>query len=146
MSEEPPVSPKPQDSQAQIRTLLAEFITRAEDGLLANIAIAFTTRTGVADVYSSPMSPVSMNHLLKLFDRRVNQAYDRALRAVDKSKAPASPTGSVKTNSPAAQAAALLPRKVRRQVLAAAKRANKKNGKKVTGQPSVVAAAPGKTQ
>lgn len=144
MSEQTQVSPTPQE---QIKILLEEFSKRAADGKLANLAIAFTTREGVADVYSSPMSPVSMCHLSKLFDRRVNMAYDKALRSADKAKqAATSPTGSVKVNSPAARVAAQLPRKVRRQVLAEAKRRNKKNGNKPAGQQPSVIANPGKTQ
>jgi hypothetical protein len=113
-------------AQENIRELLLQFTERNEKGQLANLAIAFTSVNGAADVLSSRMSPVSMCHLLKLFERRVNASYDKALKGADQPRQPVSPTGPMRTNSPKADGKLTgLPRNVRRQV----KRAQEKEAK-----------------
>lgn len=107
--------------------LLRQFLQRAERGELTAVVIGFVTKEGAASVQSSPMTAITMNHIQRLLDRKVDRLYDRALAVADM---PRSPTG-IGVRTQAAQSPAVqLPRKVRRQVQAAQKRVLKKSLKR----------------
>lgn len=111
--------------------MLREFVAQAERGELGSIAVAFVRKDGGASVQSTPMPAATMNHLWRLFDRKVSRLYDRAATAAEQ---PRSPTGPVPAQNPVM---AQLPRKVRRQVEAKQRKMQKKAAKKskLSGPP-----------
>lgn len=117
---------KVSDQVDPVSKILREFTEQAERGELAAIAIGFIRKDGGASVQSTPMAAATMNHLWRLFDRKVSRLYDMAVSAAER---PRSPTGAVRAQSPTAPAVQL-PRKVRRQVEAKQRKMQKKAAKK----------------
>jgi hypothetical protein len=94
--------------------MLEEYLAKAKKGELQSIIIGFVRVDGGAAVQSTPMSPVMMNHLSTLLERRVAREYDRALAQANSARGGtgAGAVPEMPRQSPAAQ----LPRKVRRAV------------------------------
>lgn len=115
-------APQTDENQKKILDLLSVFQGRAEKGELQGISIAYLNKNGVADVLGTPMSVVSLNHLGRLFELRVVDAYKSAMA---KESATRSPTGAMRSNSPRAQIPPVdhqLPRKARRLLQKAQKK------------------------
>jgi hypothetical protein len=88
----PPVNP--------VVALLEGALERARAGDITNCALAYLTREGGSAVVSTPISPVMLGHLGRLFDQRVDEAYAAARQRQNEGL---SPTGAVRSNpSPAA--------------------------------------------
>ena len=128
----PPPAPGAARPPHPVEVTLTEFLGRARFGEFTAIVIGFIKADGGAAVQSTPMSPVMMNHLSKLLERRVSREYDRALaQNVARSGTGAGAVPEAPRTSPAVT----LPRKVRRSVkrkqnklqALAEKNANKKN-------------------
>lgn len=88
---------------------LEKYLELARKGEIQAVMLGYVQLNGGAAVQSTPMSPIMLNHLSTLLERRVAREYDRALA---KSSDAVSPTGPMRANSPKSE----LPRKVRRQV------------------------------
>lgn len=122
MTDEPRLSP-----QGQMVKMLADRLEQAKAGKLQSVMIGFVTTEGAAGVESSPMSPIMLNHLSFLLQRRVSGAYDRAAR----SEGPgAPPVGKVPSTAAGAKVIPKvdnnLPRKTRRQIAKQINKASKK--------------------
>ncbi len=88
----PPVNP--------VVALLEGALERAKAGDITNCALAYLTREGGSAVVSTPISPVMLGHLGRLFDQRVDEAYAAARQRQNEGL---SPTSAVRSNpSPAA--------------------------------------------
>lgn len=105
-------APAPAPRPNPIETMLSEFLGRARSGELTSLVICYANTAGGAAVQSSPMSPIMMNHLSKLLERRVTREYDQALTKANTPR-PGTGAGAVPEQ---ARVAAQLPRKVRRAV------------------------------
>lgn len=115
--------------EARIDKLLAEMHAMHAAGELQALVIGFVKKGGAAAVQSTPMSGVMMNHLSKLWERRVAREYDRALAQANGSRAT---TGAGAVPESARQPpGAALPRKVRRQVAAAQRKQHEQNQRKL---------------
>lgn len=114
---EPVSDPPTATPQSFCQPILESFLKMAAAGELQSILIAYVRVDGGAAVQSTPMNAVTVNHLCRLIDRRVNQQYDRVTAPAGSNR---SPTAGVPVNSPRAkeraEVAARLPRKVRRQL------------------------------
>lgn len=85
------------EARERILAMLDEFRKQAESGTLQGIAVAYLRKDGVADVLSTPMGIVSLNHLGRLFDLRVVAGYRNAMT---KESVNRSPTGAMRATSP----------------------------------------------
>lgn len=103
---------------------LEKYLARAKAGELQAVMIGLVQADGGASVQTTVMSPVMLNHLSTLLERRVAREYDRALA---KSSEPHSPTQGVRSNSPKAPA---LPRKMVRQIERAQKKESERLARK----------------
>lgn len=123
--EEPNKAPEASASpSARVGKLLEEMTALHAKGQLQALQVGYVRADGGAVVQSTPMSPVMLNHLSKLLERRVSREYDRALA---QASAPAAGTGAgAVPETPRNSVAAKLPRKVRRQVEKAQRKAAKK--------------------
>lgn len=114
--------------QEAIKRLLVEMISMFERGDLQSLVVGFVKTNGGAAIQSTPMSPVMMNHLSTLLERRVAREYDRALAQANSARA-GTGAGPVPETS-RKTAPAKLPRKVRRQVEKAQRRVLERSKKK----------------
>jgi hypothetical protein len=94
--------------------MLTEYLEKAKKGELQSLILGFVRVDGGAAVQSTPMSPVMMNHLSTLLERRVAREYDRALAQANNARV-GTGAGAVPETSRQSPAAKL-PRKVRRAV------------------------------
>lgn len=127
---ESPAAPEPapplETERPRINRVLAHLdpiLKMALAGELQGVMVGYMRVDGAATVSSSPMSPIMLNHMLKLFERRVNREYDRAVQGEQQAH---SPTNPMRSNSPK-PVLEQLPRKERRQVQAAQRRMVKKS-------------------
>lgn len=128
-SSEKPAPAAANGPKARIDKLLAEMLAMHAAGELQALVIGFVKKDGAAAVQSTPMSGVMMNHLSKLWERRVAREYDRALAQANGSRATTG-AGAVPESARQSHVAAL-PRKVRRQVLAAQKKEREQSQRKL---------------
>lgn len=75
--------------------LLEGALERAKAGDITNCALAYLTREGGSAVVSTPISPVMLGHLGRLFDQRIDEAYASARQRLSER---VSPTAAVRTN------------------------------------------------
>lgn len=94
---------------------LEKYLARAKAGEVQAVMIGLVQVDGGASVQTTVMSPVMLNHLSTLLERRVAREYDRALA---KSSEARSPTAGVRSNTPKPA----LPRKMVRQIERAQKK------------------------
>lgn len=112
---------------------LEKYLAMAKAGDLQSVMVGYVQMNGGAAVQTTPMSPVMLNHLSTLLERRVAREYDRALA---KSSEARSPTGAMRSNSP--KAAPPLPRKVRRQIEIAQKKEMERLGRKAKQNGAII--------
>lgn len=67
--------------QGKVVHMLMNALERAKAGKLQAVIVGYITTEGAAAVESTPMSPVMLNHVSYLLQRRVSNAYDRAAAA-----------------------------------------------------------------
>lgn len=113
---------------------LEKYLAMAKAGELQSVMVGYVQMNGGAAVQTTPMSPVMLNHLSTLLDRRVAREYDRALA---KSSDARSPTGAMRSNSPK-QPEPQLPRKVRRQIELAQKKERERLARKAKANGAII--------
>lgn len=128
-SETPAPSAAPAGPRAAIEKLLREMGAMLERGELQSLVVGFVKTDGGAAIQSTPMSPVMMNHLSTLLERRVAREYDRALAQANSARA-GTGAGAVPESSRKVPPVKL-PRNVRRQVSKAQKRLHDQNRRKI---------------
>lgn len=112
---------------------LEKYLAMAKAGELQSVMVGYVQMTGGAAVQTTPMSPVMLNHLSTLLERRVAREYDRALA---KSSEARSPTGAMRANSP--KQTLPLPRKMRRQIELAQKKEMERLAKKAKANGAII--------
>jgi len=112
-----------------IKKLLDTLQGMADKGELQGLVVGFIKMDGGAAIQSTPISPVLMNHLSRLLDRRVAREYDRALAQANGART-STGAGAVPESSRQSPAA-MLPRKVRRQVEKAQKKDHDRNRRRL---------------
>lgn len=115
--------------QEAIKRLLVEMISMLERGDLQSLVVGFVKTDGGAAIQSTPMSPVMMNHLSTLLERRVAREYDRALAQANSARA-GTGAGAVPETSRKVPPVKL-PRNVRREISKAQNREHVKNRRKI---------------
>lgn len=125
----PPAAPKVSPTVE----FLEKYLAMAKAGDLQSVMVGYVQTNGGAAVQTTPMSPVMLNHLSTLLERRVAREYDRALA---KSSEARSPTGAMRTNSP--KEAPPLPRKMRRQIEIAQKKEMERLARKAKQNGAII--------
>lgn len=124
--------------RAAIEKVLYEIDAMHQAGTLQALVVGFVKTDGGAAIQSTPMSPVLMNHLSTLLERRVAREYDRALAQANSAARPGTGAGAVPESSRQSPAAKL-PRKIRRQVAHQQSKMHAKNQKKIDKQAAAQA-------
>jgi len=105
---------------------LRRYLDMAEKGEIQSVVLGYIKTDGGANLQSTPISPIMMNHLHKLLERRVDREYDRAIaQAADSGR---QTTGAQAVPEKPHQQA--VPRKVRREVQQRVKNLQKLAAKK----------------
>jgi hypothetical protein len=107
-------TPTNESAPSQPKRPVVEFLKRylemAEKGEITSVVLGYISSKGGAALQSTPMSPIMLNHLSKLLDRRVNREYDQAMAQASEPRATTG-AGAVPAKS---RQEAHLPRNVRR--------------------------------
>lgn len=123
--------PAPKDSPTV--EFLEKYLAMARTGDIQSVMVGYVQKDGGAAIQTTPMSPVMLNHLSTLLERRVAREYDRALAKMSETR---SPTGAMRANSP--KPAPLLPRNVRRQIDLAKKRERQRLAKAAKANGAII--------
>ena len=114
MTSQPEVVQAAPSPASPVVVMLSEYLEKAKNGELQSLILGFVRVDGGAAVQSTTMSPVMINHLSTLLERRVAREYDRALAQANNARI-GTGAGAVPETSRQSPAA-VLPRKVRRAV------------------------------
>lgn len=121
-----PATDTPATGKAALALMLEGFLEMVEADKIQSLVIGYVGVDGGAAIQSTPMSPVMLNHVSKLLERRVNRQYDQALARANAPRAPSGGVPEVPRQDPTK-----LPRNVRRQVEKAQRKMHQKNRDKL---------------
>jgi hypothetical protein len=129
---EQPLPPAPKVSPTI--EFLEKYLAMAKAGDIQSVMVGYVQKDGGAAVQTTPMSPVMLNHLSTLLERRVAREYDRALAKTSEAR---SPTGAMRANSPKTDSLPL-PRKMRRQIELARKKEMERLAKRAKQNGAII--------